>query len=317
MSDLKHLAISSELKEQIEEDIKAISALEKSTNHFPELSLSAPTEMLLSLYPADGFMEQLIEVLDGLEKSFFGLTYEIEGKKTLKKDTSSESLVRSLVLCEKRFSKQKVINEQSDWFGFFKVALEQDVSLQGYEKDVFERVGLHRDRSGLSLPQKHVIAVQCAAQVLFDLRGESVRTIADLTQELLSKRSPFFDLLELQGRNTRNVQNWVRPVFPLLPEKRKKRDHRLIKGLPLGEPVEIPEIFSERGVNFLAIRFALSSLTRILKVLGWTLNEIIHSKFVKLFTQRFAFHPVLCQIMQWVTRKWLEEAYLTNGSIYT
>jgi hypothetical protein len=253
------------------------------------------------------FEERLGELLQYLRDRFFGITYEIVSSKTIKREKNNETLVEAMCNFEKCCNDKKyeaLANEKLPIYGFLKLALEKDAPF-----DSEYHLGIQRDRSGLSLPQKNAIAVQCAAQVLWHLEGSQIPSIEAMERTLLDRSRLFFDLLELDRfNNPRTIEDWVRAVFPVPRGDRKKG--RLKSMTAFADIIFIPGIFTESGVSFPRLRFALVSITRVLKALDWQLSEIVKSRPIILLVEKLQFYPRL-YVMDWI-----EEAYVFNGSIF-
>jgi hypothetical protein len=255
------------------------------------------------------FEDRLGVFLYDLQDLFYGITYEIETGKTLKRDMSPESLVDILLVYEKRLQKGASLPSKTlETYSILKLCLEKDVYL--FEKDSY-LLGIERDRSGLSSPQKNAIAVQCAAQVLWHIEGNKILTIKAMVKILNSdKEYPFFELLELGRFNDeRTIRNWVRAVCPIPMDQRKKR--RSKDAVVFNTIVPVPDIFTDGKISFPRLRFALLCLSRVMKALGSPLSEIGQSKPIALLIGQLKFYPKL------YAKDWIKEGYSSNGSIFT
>ena len=76
-------------------------------------------------------------------------------------------------------------------YEFLKLVLEEDAPLFGFEEELFGPIGIKRDRSGLSIPQKNVIAALAAAQVLWYLDKDNIPNTATMAKLLLKNREKF------------------------------------------------------------------------------------------------------------------------------
>lgn len=252
------------------------------------------------------FEDRLGVFLLELQNLFFGISYEIEDGKTLKRDMSPESLVDILLVYEKRLQKDASLPSKTlKIYSILKLFLEKDVYL--FEMDSY-LLGVERDRSGLSLPQKNVIAVQCASQVLWCLEGSRIPGPRAMRSKLLDEKQPFFDLLELERFiSPITIEKWVSKVCPVPKDQRKK--HSKNPGA-FDNIILIPKIFLDNRINFLRLRFALISITRVMKALGYSLSEIVNSRPVALLTEPLKFYP------RHYASDWIKEAFSSNGSIY-
>lgn len=317
-----------QLLEKLEEDFRVHAEIEsffksQRIKSFQDLVEIAESRGAYS----DGFTDRLIEVESKLRDRFFGLTYEIVSTKMLRRDRSAEALMEALACGEKYFSDKEVINEQIDWRGFLKSVLETDAPLFNYEEYLFGSVGVKRDRSGLTEPQKEAIAFQAGGQVLWHLEKNKIPTIEKMKELLLDKTNLFWELFDLKessscpiprGWNPRTIENWVREIFPVPADLRKGRPSK--KGIAsslFDNLVLIPEIFfeNEAKINFLKLRFALACLTRVLKALGWSLEKIIESHFIKLYIRPLGFEFFV--FSKSIIENWIREAFTKKGSIFT
>lgn len=252
------------------------------------------------------FEDRLGMFLHDLKNLFFGVIHEVETGKRVKRDTSIASLVHALLRYEKHQNKNVPSPEMLETYPFLKLVLEKDAALFGKDRYL---LGIQRNRSGLSTPKKNVIAVRCAAQVLWHLERSQIPTIEAMEDRLLDRKYPFYELLDL-GRfhSPRTIEKWVRAVFPVPQAERKK--HRTKNDSAFKNIIPIPNIFTDTGVSFPRLRFALICLTRILKTLNWRQRQIVDSEFSILLADPLKFYPRL------YVRDWIDEAYSSNGSIF-
>lgn len=257
------------------------------------------------------FEDRLGVFLEQLRRLFFGLTYDVEATKTLKRNKSTEVLVEALCNYEKNL-KGKLKNEYLETVPFLKLVLERDASLFGKDRYL---LGVERDRSGISLPQKNVIAVQCAAQVLWHMEGSKLPTIKAMEKRLLNRSDPWFKLLSLKRfTRDRTIARWVSEVFPVPKGSRKGRpSEKTSADKAFKRLITIPGIFLSKTerINFLKLRFALVCLTHILKSLDWELESIWESKYIRHYVRSLKFYPVL------YAKDWVCEAFAENSSIFS
>jgi hypothetical protein len=255
------------------------------------------------------FEWKLGTIFDALRDRFFGYTYDVVSKKTLRRDKSEESLVDALLCFEKYCEEHddRLPTESLIPYKFLKLVLERNASLFGFEEELFDPIGIKRDRSGISLPQKNTIAVQCAGQILWHLEGRQIDSIEAMEERLLRKEPLLFQLLELHRFSSdRTIENWLRPIFPRPPEERKQPNR---KGA-LDRLVPIPGVHAEHGTNFQKLQFAATSITRILRILGWKIDQVIDSTFIELLGRPIG--PYLRSYLQ----DWVNQAYSCNSSIF-
>ena len=253
------------------------------------------------------FEDRLGKLMLFLKGTFFGLTYDIEERKTLKKDTGPETLVRVLQDYEKyRNAYGEIFHNHLEAYQFLKLALESNTSLIWDDRYLLE---ISRDRSGLMVPDKKELAVQCAAQVLWYLEGDKFLTIMDMEQCL--KTDPRLQWLNArQFQKARTIWDWIRPICPISEEDRKKPSHQRNREV-FKELIPIPGIITESGgkVNFPKLRFVILSLSFTLKGLGWSLDQVRESNLIALYAVSLRFYPAL------YVGDWVKEAFENHCSI--
>ncbi len=250
------------------------------------------------------FKDRLEMFLYEKEGYFFGAINEREKPR---KEFTPESLVKAFKAYESRLENGMSMRQEIlDPYEVLKLVLEKDAYLFNQERYL---LGTPRDRSCLSIPRKRAIAVQCAAQVRWHLEGKEISTIEAMVIKLLDRTHSLFKFLKLKNfSDPRTIRKWISPVFPVQPEGRKKwksKDSRAFDNL-----IMIPNIFTKNGINFSKLRFALTIITMILKILGWELNQILTSQPILLLANPIQFYP-----RQYVD-EWIEKAFATNGSIF-
>jgi hypothetical protein len=260
------------------------------------------------------FEDRIGNILLKFKEHFFGLTYEVTSGRWLKRDTSNETLVTALRDQENHFKKNgNLLLEALDPYQFLKLALEKDASL--LDNDIYI-LGIERDRSGLTRPQKNVIAIQCAAQILWYLEKNKIPSIESMERRLIDESNPLYDLLMLHqfsktnpnNPESRTVENWIRPMFPVPPDERKQKWNS--KESYFENIMKIPGILTDKGTNFLKLRFALICLTRILRTFAWELDPILKSIFVQQIASPINFYPRM------YVNDWVCEAFASNGNIF-
>jgi len=257
------------------------------------------------------FEDRLSEFLYYLHDRFFGYAYEVVSTKMLKRDKSDEILVDVLCGFEKYCREKKdeiYAREKLAVYGFLKLALERDAPF-----DSEYHLGVGRDRSGLTSPQKNKIAIQAAAQVLWNLEKNNIPTIKEMKEKLKNKENPIHMIFQINRFNSRTIENWVSKIFPVPKDSRK--GHPLKEGVPeelFKNLIPIPGIFLEDGnmINFPKLRFAIICLTRVLITLGWSIDQIEKSSFVKLYQSPLKFYPHM------YVNDWIKDAAVENSSIF-
>lgn len=305
----------------LDEDSLDWSLIEKSSIK-PSAHLIEMTQHNLN-YPK-GFWERVLEVLENLRNSCFGLTYDMLSKKMLPRNKDNKTLIEALCYIDKyrKENKNLLPAEILDIYEFLKLVLEDDAPLFGYEEYIFSPLGIQRDLSGISKTRKRTIAVQAVAQILWHIEKNNIPTIAAMRRKLLDKENPLYTLLKLNqlhvndDSESRSIENWVREVFP--PPKDKRTEKRTRPSLKAGRPddsfntlISIPEIFWNDGnvINFPKLRFAIIALTMVLRTMGWSFDQIRDSNFIHLYQRQVPFQLELCM------RMWIIEAFNEPGNI--
>jgi hypothetical protein len=286
-----------------EMDIMFLEFLEK-----PE-SIKAPVE------PPKNWVEfenRLLAFDADLRRLIFGFIYDIESGKTIKREKTTEAIVEALCNYDKYAKDLTVIHEYIDPCRLLKQILERDAPLIVCD-DIY-LLGVKRERSGLSLPQKNKIAVQATAQVLWYLEKCKIPTIEKMKKTLLNKKNLFHNLFQLSRFNhSRTIENWVREVFPMPKSSRKRHSSKNeLSNNHFDTLIPIPGVFLEDGkmINFLKFRFAIVCLVRVLITLGWSIVQVKNSIFINFYQSRLKFLPYI------YVNNWINEAVASNGSIF-
>jgi hypothetical protein len=289
-------------QEAIDSDLLRLSEVERI-----KLRIKQSSEEILLKPPKDfdDFRERLGIFVRCIWQLVFGINHDVKESKTLKQEKSDKAIIEALCNFEKFCREKRSWSEWVDAYPLLRSILEKDASLM--EMDLW-LLGTERDREGLSLPQKNEISVQCAGQVLWDFEGIRIPTIAAMICRL-KKEDKLKSLLDL-GRfyDDGTLRGWLMPVFPK-PEEHRKSKNRL-EPTDFEEIKPIPTIFSERGVNFLHLRFAVICYTRILRIFNQGLDQILESKVIRSITHPLHFYPNM------YVRDWVEEAFHMNGCIF-
>lgn len=255
------------------------------------------------------FEDRLLEIEEKLRNVVFGLSYDTELGKTLKREKSNENIVTALCNYEKYV--KGVINEQCCSIGLLKLIIEKDAPFLVCDDEYI--LGVKRDRSGLSLPQKNKIAIQAAAQVFWYLEKNKIPTIDAMTSKLRDKKNALCTLWEINKFGSRAIEDWICEVFPIPVHLRKGRPSK--SGLSesyFDTLITIPEIFLEdnKMINFLKLKFAIISYTQILKTLGWSIDQIKDSIFIQQYKSFLKFYL-------WIyVKNWIEDTAKKNSSIF-
>lgn len=258
------------------------------------------------------FENRISKTVLEIKENIHGLLHKVTSDKWLRCDKSNKTIVKDLCNLKDHFEKNgNLILETLDPYQFLKLVLEKNASI--FNSDLYI-LGTEIDRSGLALPQKNTLAVQCAAQVLWFLEGNKIPSITAMKKHLFNHSNPLFKLLILHRFSNQNnyesraLENWIRPMFPVPLEERKKQ--WINKEHCFEMMVMIPGIFTDKGINFLKLRFALICLTRILKTFSWNFDQILESKFVEQIATSIKFYPRM------YVNDWICEAFASNGNIF-
>lgn len=253
------------------------------------------------------FEDRLGDIFVALIKHYFGVAYYVYPTSKLTNSASIENLIKIANQVEKFSDRRKSesIDIPLDCYLFLKKTLESNFRFSKLDQDL---LGMVIDRTNLTKPKKRMIAVQCAVQVLWYLEKDAIPTIEAMIAMLKDKKRPFFELLELQKTtNPQTLQRWIRAIFPVPKDQRKKRS-KVVSAY--SSIVPIPALFTITGIKFPWLRFATISITCVMKACGCSSSEIINSSPIGLLVERLKFYPKL------YVRDWVEEAYSTNGSIF-
>lgn len=269
------------------------------------IQLSYPT-FIADISPPINLKEFERRLTVFFERSYYVLIGMASGIKEDSSKKMKNSLEEALVVYEKYSKQGRHLGVIFDGYEHFKSLLENDIPLMGQDQYL---LGFDIDRSKMSLRQKDVISVQCLAQILWYLEGDILFSIELMAKRILNKENVFFELLKLKRfHNERTIKNWVRPIFPVCKEDRKKQ--AIEPQSVLGKIVCLPRIFSEKTVNFQKLRFAIGCLTSILKALDWDLENILKSKFISLLSEPLKFYSKM------YVSDWTAEEFTRDGSIF-
>lgn len=265
------MPIVNEVKMDIESEIaKRVRNNPEGWEEHPDRDFSPPKSL-------EVFEYRLLICYRDTQTAHFGHAHFLAEGKTLKKRTDYKALVDTLIVhekCSKRVKRSRL--NPKDIYGFLKYILERDAPTGLPDKFI---LGFQRDRSRrfskayleLSIPEKKKIAAQAAAQVLWFIEGQKIPTLAEMGGRL--RKAPITGLFKFDKLfNIPNFLNWIRPVCPVPAELRKKTQ---IPSHHFKKIVEIPGIFTEKGVDFLRLLFALQCVTRVMKSLG--MRDIVES----------------------------------------
>src|SRR6185295_2222884 len=132
------------------------------------------------------FESRLLAIVADLDEQY-GI-YGLRQIPRLGREKCAATLARHLREIEQDIEKKGPVFEKIlNIYEFLKTVLEQDAPLS--QGDIY-LLGVQRDRSGLSKPQKNMIAVQCAAQVLWLLKRNMIPNIETMEHSLLDSENP-------------------------------------------------------------------------------------------------------------------------------
>lgn len=253
------------------------------------------------------FEDRLRKLYDLLYDSYFGIAHYVSRNKKISNDKSLENLIEIGIQCEKILNNRKcIIGRVCECYKFLKIALEKNYP---FSDNAQAYLGVFIDRSGLTGPQKDEIAVQCAAQVIWNIEGERFPTIKAMIQRLRRKEDPLHSLLKLKDvSDDRTLRNWISPIYPVPHEERKKNPSK--RAGFFNELIPIPGVRVDRRINFQKLQFVIVCITQVLKLLGWEEAQIADSKFISLLKEPLLFYPRM------YLKDWVIEAYLGNGRIF-
>ena len=299
------MGIVNEVKMDIESEIaKRVRNNPEGWEEPPDRDFSPPKSL-------EVFEYRLLICYRDTQTSHFGHAHFLAEGKTLKKRTDYKALVDTLIVhekCSKRVKRSRL--NPKDVYEFLKYLLERnaptglpDEFILGFQRDRSRR--LSKTRLELSIPEKNKIAAQAAAQVLWFIEGERIPTLAEMGKRL--RQAPFTSLFGFHKlHKVPNFLSWIRPVFPVPSELRKQNQ---IPSHHFKTVAEIPDIFTEKGVDFLRLLFALQCITRVMKSQGMNLNQIRESQPVSLLIGNFRFY------LQDYAEDWIKMYYESNSHI--
>jgi hypothetical protein len=249
---------------------------------------------------------------DDLKNKLFGYMYYLKESKTLKRDSSAETIVEFLCEYDKHADELFVITQYHNGYRLLKQILEKDAPFAICQDTYL--LGFERDRSGLSGPQMNVIAVQAAAQAIWYLKKHKFPTKGSMIDFLFDKKNALYGFLEMNRfNNRRTIQNWISEVFPLQNGIKKGRpslkEH--LKG-NFEVLIPIPGILLEEGrvINVMKLRFAIQCLVRVLKIFGWSKKKIEGSPLIGLYQAPLKYY------LRDYALDWIKESLEKNGRIF-
>lgn len=251
-----------------------------------------------------------------LRKHFFGGIYDVGQGKTLKRKKDDETLLDALCSYDKFFkNRPPFVIEEGVYtipYDFLRLVIERDAPLVVCED--IHLLGIERDRSGLSSPQKNMIAVQVAAQILWYLEKNKIPTIEVMKKKLLDKKFFYYNFLKLNRfPRPRTIEEWITQVFPVPKKLRKGKPSN--SGVPehyFNRIIPVPGIFlnNYQVINFQKFRFAIKCIAKILLMSRWSIDQILTSKFIQFYRK-----PLKIYLQMYVDG-WIHDAVIDNRRIF-
>lgn len=262
------------------------------------------------------FKERLFDYMEARFERVFGLEHRISAGKMIRRDMSVAGLVNAEIrMAEIMKAKRKVSYSisTSDAYQFLKIALEQSYPFSRMAQLV---LGINIDCAKLKLPEKHRIVCQAVTQILWYLKRGEIPT-AEKMGEFLQKQISLVKSPEIidsfWSKEERTMKKWIRAVCPVPRSLRIGRGGgKNISDSVYNNIVPIPGAFlcNDVVVNFIKLRFIIFSISRILKMFGWSLDQVLNSKILETYVSPLKFYPAL------YVKDWAKEGFRLNGSIF-
>lgn len=270
---------------------------------------------------ADGYFNRVFSVLKNLRTQFFGLSYELGSTKTLKRDKSHKSLLRTFFLYKKHVAGREHILEQVDLYLFLKEVLETEGLLSAeHEEYLFGSLGIKRNFSGLSKRQENIVKLQSAGAAFWLFKKNRTGLLEEVAEELLAENNPLYPLFagprypmykELLF-TPRVARGHLAKIFAL-PKKagRPPEENKIF----IDGPVLIPRVFLEHdaGVNFHKLRWVVTWTTVSLYALGCSLQEIKNSELITF--HKAPLRDIFSPICEFLINDWILEAFPKSAEL--
>ncbi len=264
---------------------------------------------------AEGYLNRVLCVLKSLRTQFFGLSYEVGSTKTLKRDKSHKSLLKTYILYKKHIAENEHILEQVDLYLFLKEVLETKGLLSAeHEEHLFGSLGIKRNFSGLSKRQENIVKLQSAGAAFWLFKKNRTGPLEEVAEELLEESNPLYPLfagprypMYTEPLFTPRVARGHLAEIFALPKKAGRPPEE--KKIFIDGPVLIPRVFLKRdaGINFHKLRWVVTWTTVSLRALGCSLQEIKNSELITL--HKAPLRDIFSPICEFLIHDWILEAF--------
>lgn len=262
------------------------------------------------------FKERLFAFVERRFERVFGLEHLISPGKMVRRDMSVAGLVNAEIRIAEIMKAKRVLSHSlstSDTYQFLKIALEKSYPFSWMAQRF---LGIKIDYAKLKLPEKHRIVCQAVTQILWYLKRSEIPN-AEKMGEFLQQKISLVKSQEIinsfWSKEERTIKKWIRAVCPVSKSLRVGRGGG--KNIPdsiYNNIVPIPGAFlrNDTVVNFVKLRFVIFSIVHILKMLGWSLDQVLNSEIFKTYASPLKFYPAS------YVNDWAREGFRLNGSIF-
>ncbi|NGX26159.1 MAG: hypothetical protein K940chlam6_00071 [Chlamydiae bacterium] len=267
------------------------------------------------------FHGRLVRLFESGFNEVFGLQQYFEENKSIRGEVTIESYIE----IKKKIRKKEIGGDSTlvkkevlSPYQFLKLSLERDFPFTQQEQYY---LGIFPDLGGISRPDRKVIGIQAAGQVLWYENRKTPLCISDIPKYINSneKLVDFLDLYNFKPNkkppNTRVLRNQLREVYPLPRNMRRKYQKPTVdmSGTYFSKIISIPRIFIKRDplrINYLKLRVAIMAITRTLSILGKSRAEVFSSPIILHYRTPLRFY---CKDF---IGDWVEESLDFNGNIF-
>jgi hypothetical protein len=223
-----------------------------------------------------------------------------------------EKLIEILI-CPKKLRKSQYKGlkiDKKECYDFLKKAIERKVPFSEYTQ---KYLGIPIDNNNLTVPEKRIIAIQAAAQVLWYYKKSKIPSTRAMQKEVWNDRLFILAQGLINFKNTRVIENWIREVNPL-PENERKLwplQRKSLQDCCFDQIILIPGIFltNPLRINFEKLRFAIKMIVQRLSSLSIPQEAIIDHLIFHSYIDQLQFYP------QSYVKDWIKEAFIDSGSI--
>jgi len=186
----------------------------------------------------------------------------------------------------------------------------------------FQNSNVCTDYSSVTIPQRRIIGVQAAAQVLWYLKRGEIPYTTEMRKEIWRHEEilSFLGYIDLAtGKiiypGARRLEDAIRKVNPL-PDNKRRGWHvhsPVLEDELFSRVCLIPRIFSAQNplrINFGRLRITIIALARIQAILDRPIEEVENSPILKAYVKPLEPHEMDCGV------KWSREGYHSDGSIF-